>query len=326
MRIYHKRRVDFHPVFVNTMRGRKIQVMVCIFFMGIFLSSALSPVYAFGLDDIKEMFGGKWLFTNGADFFNDIIAPAKELLRIDFAAPSESSGLGAIYETSLNIMGMFRVCAVTMLNTFFFVAFFKDCSDFRQNLTFEIFMTYAVRFLVGNALILNIQKVVEWFCGVGQALVTTVSGSAGEELYLESPFSDADSFDPELAELVPTFLIGFVFLLGCIACGFVICWTVYAAYLKVYFYICVSPLAMSTVSGSHGVSASAVAFAKTFTCAVCEMGAISIALRLGTTLIQNPPIPGDSTVSKAFSSLLAVVIVTGLTKGADTLVRRGFGL
>ena len=289
-------------------------------------SALLTPVFAFGLDDIKEMLSSKPAFVGGADAFNAIIGPAKSLLLTNFADPSEASGLGAISDTATDIMMLLRVCAMSMLNTFFFIGFFRETSDFRNNLTFEISMSYLLRVAIGNTLILTIDKIIKWFCDVGQALVATVGGSDGEELVMKSPISEDDILDAELSELLLSWLIGILFYIGCLACAILICWTIYSAYFKIYFYIAVAPLAVSTVSGSPGISSTAIAFAKTMTRCVCEMGAISIILRLGFALIQSPPSMGESITMKAFASITVLVILTGMVKGADNLMQRGMAL
>ena len=110
---------------------------------------------------------------------------------------------------------LLRVCAMSMLNTFFFIGFFRETSDFRNNLTFEISMSYLLRVAIGNTLILTIDKIIKWFCDVGQALVATVGGSDGEELVMKSPISEDDILDAELSELLLSWLIGILFYIGC---------------------------------------------------------------------------------------------------------------
>lgn len=276
------------------------------------------------LESIMEFLAGKPFYEGGANIWKFLMNSfVKDGLTMNFSS-------GPMWDAASRLMMLFTGVGAILLNIFFLISIFKECSDFRNNLTAEIFFAYFVKVILGNAFLVNLNNIIRWFMDLGRTVVTAVMGITGTE---EFGFIDVDwdvaLQDVEATEIIFLLIIGFVFLIGCGVCAILIIWTIYSTYFKVYFYMIISPIALSTVSGTQGISASAVAWVKTFACATLELAGISIVLGLSSTLttqIAQMAMPEETAFYIAISALLSIIIVAGSVKVTDSLIRRGFGI
>ena len=81
-------------------------------------------------------------------------------------------------------------------------------------------------------------------------------------------------------------LFGLVFLFICLGGAVITLWTVYRVFLKLFFYMAVAPLALSTFAGPHEIGHTGSSWVRTFLCALFEMTGIMLMMRLGTILIN----------------------------------------
>ena len=77
-------------------------------------------------------------------------------------------------------------------------------------------------------------------------------------------------------------LFGLVFLFICLGGAVITLWTVYRVFLKLFFYMAVAPLALSTYAGPHEIGHTGSSWVRTFLCALFEMTGIMLMMRLGT--------------------------------------------
>ena len=106
--------------------------------------------------------------------------------------------------------------------------------------------------------------------------------------------------------------------------------------MKIFFYLAVAPLALSTYAGPQGISHSGSSWVRTFLCAIFELAGMILMLRLGTILINAAglfPNPSDDILGSVFGMqgwqglqcILSVFIITGSVTSADAMIRRAFG-
>ena len=131
-------------------------------------------------------------------------------------------------------------------------------------------------------------------------------------------------------------LFGLVFLFICLGGAVITLWTVYRVFLKLFFYMAVAPLALSTYAGPHEIGDTGSSWVRTFLCALFEMTGIMLMMRLGTILINagglfhtaSEDILGGMLGSQGWEGLqaiLGILIITGSVSGTDAMVRRAFG-
>ncbi len=72
----------------------------------------------------------------------------------------------------------------------------------------------------------------------------------------------------------------------CLGGAVITLWTVYRVFRKLFFYMAVAPLALSTFAGPHEIGHTGSSWVRTFLCALFEMTGIMLMMRLGTILIN----------------------------------------
>ena len=166
--------------------------------------------------------------------------------------------------------------------------------------------------------------------GIISAAAGSVGGIEGAALALPGEIVTAIEGVGFLAS-IPLWLVT---LLGCLlitVLAFLMILTVYARFFKLYLYAALSPVALASFAG-EGTSQMGRAFLKSYV-GVCLEGAVIVLACIvysafassGTTALG-----GGSAVTQVWSYLGEVIfnmlVLVGLVKGADRVVREMFGL
>lgn len=295
----------------------KIQITLIIVLL-FFLTPSFSQ--AFGGDEIKQMLSGKYFYEWGMSIFRGFMNAANSIINTDLTSHP-------IYSMAETMRNTLMLTATVLANLFLYISIIKENVDLRHNFTLEIFVLYMIKFIFINFVLLNLTDIISWFCDLSGAFVRTITGDVDlSKLYntdWDETFEDID-----WEELLVTFFMGLIYCICCVICGILILWSLYSVYFKIYFYIVISPLALATITGTQGISQSAVSWIKTFLCAICETGGMMVVLQFGSVLIQGMAFDfGNirSTWPTALQAIIGLVIVTGSVKGVDAMIRRAFG-
>ena len=205
---------------------------------------------------------------------------------------------GELWDEGYRIFLALQILGATLVSVFFMINFFKETTDIKHGMTMEA----SIQFFIKLALVIRVGD--DW----------EMSGSG----------------------LIFGNLFGLVFLFICLGGAVITLWTVYRVFLKLFFYMAVAPLALSTYAGPHEIGHTGSSWVRTFLCALFEMTGIMLMMRLGTILINagglfptaSEDILGGMLGSQGWEGLqaiLGILIITGSVSGTDAMVRRAFG-
>lgn len=278
-----------------------------------------TPTWADALDSIKEFLVSETLFKSGIEVFNTFMALGDTLLGINLVGTD-------LYTESETIRQIFTITGVTLTNIFFLVSFVQEVADFKNQLTLEGSLTMLLKLAVLNVIFVKLQDILIWFLGLVVNLVITVQGSKQlTDLVTEVSFDNVDFASVGWGDLGLFFVVGFFFFIACLIMGAMILWTIASAYLKIFFYLSTSPLALSTIVGKGGLSQTAYAWFKAFLCSCVELAAVVLVMRLGSNLFSFFPV-GNDLIRTAIFAMASLVILSISAVGAERLIRRGFNL
>lgn len=276
-------------------------------------------------DWLFDFLSGKTIVQAGYYIWNAMSDAAMALLG---STPSQLAG-GSLWNVSITLMDFMKVIGASLFNLMFFMNFCKNSANLRDNQTMETIVTMFIKALTGNLLIVNIENIINGICVIMQNLFQIVApeGAASVQLQVTS-VADWDS-DSLLVGLIVA-LVFFVIALGA---GLLLLLHVYGIFLKVFFYIIVSPLAMATVPGPEGAARSAENWLKTFLCALGEFAGTALVLRLCAAMINSNgfliPVPsGLSTLESLWNmiqSMITLLLLISSVKAVDSMIRRAFG-
>ena len=125
-----------------------------------------------------------------------------------------------------------------------------------------------------------------------------------------------------------------IFVIVCIAAGVVLVVTVYLAYLKIFVYAAIAPLALSTLTGPRELQQTAFSWMRTFVAALLELMGMTLVMRLGAILIGNGGLVSavgegaevNGGLLAMIQCIISVVITAGAVKAVDSMMRRAMGV
>lgn len=276
-------------------------------------------------DWLFDFLSGKTIVQAGYYIWNAMSDAAMALLG---STPSQLAG-GSLWNVSITLMDFMKVIGASLFNLMFFMNFCKNSANLRDNQTMETIVTMFIKALTGNLLIVNIENIINGICVIMQNLFQIVApeGAASVQLQVTS----VDDWDSD--SLLVGLIVALVFFVIALGAGLLLLLHVYGIFLKVFFYIIVSPLAMATVPGPEGAARSAENWLKTFLCALGEFAGTALVLRLCAAMINSNgfliPVPnGISALESLWNmiqSMITLLLLISSVKAVDSMIRRAFG-
>ena len=272
------------------------------------------------LDFFKTVFAGSGFFSLGCNVWNSLIAYAFDMLQ---TSPQSLAG-GELWDEAYRIFQALQILGATLVSVFFMVNFFKETTDIKHGMTMEASIQFFIKLALVDAVFLNLTNILVFLIEIEQAFFGIIVPEDAASLVISG------------SGLIFGNLFGIVFFFICLGGAVLTLWTVYRVFLKLFFYMAVAPLALSTYAGPHEIGHTGSSWVRTFLCALFEMTGIMLMMRLGTILINagglfptaSEDILGGMLGSQGWEGLqaiLGILIITGSVSDTDAMIRRAFG-
>ena len=223
-----------------------------------------------------------------------------------------------------DIYNWFLSAGLVLLNLFCMIAFCRQASRLRENVTTEMWIELFIKVIVGNVLMLEGLKIMLSFLGVA---ATT------SNLMLENSRVDIVSSNVDFGAVLGYILIGIIFVIASIVCGIMILVTLLQRIINIYLLACVMPIACSTLAGGPEIERSGWAWFKTFLGSCFEIVVIALVFLLGGAFndaLQGWAVGNSDGWFDGFLGLLAsmtyMIFLTVCVKGAGGFLRKAFDL
>lgn len=242
---------------------------------------------------------------------------------------------GQIWSVIVNIHSALVGIGYGLLVLFFAMGIFQSAASFRELQRPEFALRHFIRFAgakiaVGSGM--EIMTAIFSVCGgVVSAIMGSVGGAVTESATLPVELVAAIE-DLKLLQSIPLWIVSFLGSLFITVMSFVLILTVYGRFFKLYLYTALSPLPLASFAG-EGTSSMGKAFIKSYT-GVCLEGAVIVlaCLVYSAFLSSSAPavdssLPAVTMAWKYIGQLIFnMLILTGLVKGSDRIIREMFGL
>ena len=242
---------------------------------------------------------------------------------------------GQIWSVIVNIHSALVGIGYGLLVLFFAMGIFQSAASFRELQRPEFALRHFIRFAgakiaVGSGM--EIMAAIFSVCGgVVSAIMGSVGGAVTESATLPVELVTAIE-DLKLLQSIPLWIVSFLGSLFITVMSFVLILTVYGRFFKLYLYTALSPLPLASFAG-EGTSSMGKAFIKSYT-GVCLEGAVIVlaCLVYSAFLSSSAPavdssLPAVTMAWKYIGQLIFnMLILTGLVKGSDRIIREMFGL
>ena len=242
---------------------------------------------------------------------------------------------GQIWSVIVNINSALIGIGYGLLVLFFAMGIFQSAASFRELQRPEFALRHFIRFAGAKIAVdsgMEIMTAIFSICGgVVSAIMGSVGGAVSESATLPTELVAAIE-DLGLLQSIPLWIVSLLGSLFITVMSFVLILTVYGRFFKLYLYTALSPLPLASFAG-EGTSSMGKAFIKSYT-GVCLEGAVIVlaCLVYSAFLSSSAPavdssLPAVTMAWKYIGQLIFnMLILTGLVKGSDRIVREMFGL
>lgn len=223
-----------------------------------------------------------------------------------------------------NIYPLTLSVGTVLLNLAFMIGIFRQASDLKQNLTLEIFLGLAVKLLFANVLMQGGISIMRGLFQSAAAFTAEINASAAITVLPE---------DIDAGMTLFGCLFGVFYFLVCVVCGGLIFISVYGRFLHLYVMAACAPLALPFLAGGPGAERTGGAFIRAFLGKCFEVVVIALFLAVGMKLCQSidwlevEGIGGwFDGMTQCLQNMVTMILMAASVKGADSFMRKIFGL
>lgn len=239
---------------------------------------------------------------------------------------------GTIWNAIVSVNGALKAVGYALLVLFFLIGVMKTCGSIAEVKRPEHALKLFLRFILAKGVIDNGLEIMEVLIEVVQGILETILGS--------HVISGATTIAPEMVTAIencdflnsiPLWIVAILGRLGVVVITFVLILTVYGRFFKIFTYIAIAPIPLSTFAGepTQNVGRS---FLKSFAGACLQGAIIVVACVIFSLYATSQPSvdAGASALSMAWSYMegliLNMLILTATVKASDHVVREMMGL
>ena len=274
-----------------------------------------------------------WVVQNLQNALDTWNGKLGEIWTLITQSPQEFKG-GKIWDVITTINGAMQAIGIALLVLFFVVGVVKTCSSLTEVKKPEHALKLFLRFAIakgivtyGLELMLGIFDIVQ---GIISTIIKTSSITKGTGAVLPDVMIKAIE-DCGFFESIPLWAVTLIGGLIITVLSFIMIMTVYGRFFKLYLYVAMAPIPLSTFAGEPTQNI-ARSFLKSF-CGVCLEGAIIVlACIIFSLFASSPPIVDSNaaTVTMVWKYIGELVfnmlLLVGTIKVSDRVVREMMGL
>ncbi len=257
-----------------------------------------------------------------------------ELWQLISQSPETFKG-GQIWGVIVNINSALVGIGYGLLVLFFAMGVFQSAASFRELQRPEFALRHFIRFVlaklaVGNGL--EFMTAIFSICGsVMSAAMSGIGGAVTTSATLPAEIVAAVE-DAGIMESIPLWLVSVLGSLFITIMSFILILTVYGRFFKLYLYTAISPLPFASFAG-EGTSSMGKAFIKSYIGVCLEGAVIVLACLIYSAFLSSsapsvdPSLPPVTMAWGYIGQLIFnMLVLTGLVKGSDRIVREMFSL
>ena len=266
------------------------------------------------------------ILQNALDAWNEKLQQVFEIL----TTSPQSFGGGVVYNTIVDINGAMQSIGLSLLVIFVLVGILK-LNSFEEVKKPERLLKILLQFVIGKAIISYGMPLMTEIFSVGMGIIGKMGTTqlarveiAPDIVSAAQEASFLDTLFPSVLALIGSLVMSVVSLM--------ILLTVFGRLFKVYMYIAIAPIPLSTFAG-ESTKHVGTSFLKSFAGVCLEGALIMLACIIYTAYIgtaESPFASGGSLVdmlySYVFSTVMNMLILLGTIKACDRIVREMMGL
>lgn len=275
-----------------------------------------------------------WIVGNLQSAFGTWNDKLAEIWALITTTPQTFRG-GTVWGTIVNINDAMKAVGYGLLVLFFAMSIFQSAASFRDFQRPEFVLRHFIRFLLAKVAVGSAMEIMTSLFSVCGGVVQTVMGSIGgmASASVSVPQEIIDAIeDVGFLASIPLWLVSLLGSLFITVMSFILILTVYGRFFRLYMYTALAPLPLSSFAG-EGTSFAGKAFIKSYI-GVCMEGAVIVLACLIFSAFAATSAPTVDTSLSAVTmswqyigeTIFNMLVLVGLVKGAERIVKEMFGL
>ena len=275
-----------------------------------------------------------WIVGNLQSAFHTWNDKLAEIWALITVTPQEFRG-GGIWTAIVNINDRLQAVGYGLLVLFFAMGIFQSAASFRDFQRPEFAVRHFIRFILAKTAIgygMELMLAIFNICGgIVQSIIGGVGGMAAAAVSVPQEMVDTIESIGFL-ESIPLWLVTVLGSLFITILSFILIMTVYGRFFRLYMFTALAPLPLSSFAG-EGTSFIGKTFIKSYTGVCLEGAVIVLACLIYTAFISGSAPVLDTSLSAVTMSwqyvgetIFNMIVLVGLVKGAERIVKEMFGL
>ena len=275
-----------------------------------------------------------WIVGNLQSAFGTWNDKLAEIWALITTTPQTFRG-GTVWGTIVNINDAMKAVGYGLLVLFFAMSIFQSAASFRDFQRPEFVLRHFIRFLLAKVAVGSAMEIMTSLFSVCGGIVQTVMGSIGgmASASVSVPQEIIDAIeDVGFLASIPLWLVSLLGSLFITVMSFILILTVYGRFFRLYMYTALAPLPLASFAG-EGTSFAGKAFIKSYI-GVCMEGAVIVLACLIFSAFAATSAPTVDTSLSAVTmswqyigeTIFNMLVLVGLVKGAERIVKEMFGL
>lgn len=275
-----------------------------------------------------------WIVGNLQSAFGTWNDKLAEIWALITTTPQTFRG-GTVWGTIVNINDAMKAVGYGLLVLFFAMSIFQSAASFRDFQRPEFVLRHFIRFVLAKVAVGSAMEIMTSLFSVCGGVVQTVMGSIGgmASASVSVPQEIIDAIeDVGFLASIPLWLVSLLGSLFITVMSFILILTVYGRFFRLYFYTALAPLPLASFAG-EGTSFAGKAFIKSYI-GVCMEGAVIVLACLIFSAFAATSAPTVDTSLSAVTmswqyigeTIFNMLVLVGLVKGAERIVKEMFGL
>ena len=275
-----------------------------------------------------------WIVGNLQSAFHTWNDKLAEIWALITTTPQEFRG-GGIWTAIVNINDGLQAVGYGLLVLFFAMGIFQSAASFRDFQRPEFVLRHFIRFILAKTAIgygMELMLAIFNICGgIVQSIMGGVGGMASAAVSVPQEMVDTIESIGFL-ESIPLWLVTVLGSLFITILSFILIMTVYGRFFRLYMFTALAPLPLSSFAG-EGTSFIGKTFIKSYTGVCLEGAVIVLACLIYTAFISGSAPVLDTSLSAVTMSwqyvgetIFNMIVLVGLVKGAERIVKEMFGL
>ena len=275
-----------------------------------------------------------WIVGNLQSAFHTWNDKLAEIWALITTTPQEFRG-GGIWTAIININDGLQAVGYGLLVLFFAMGIFQSAASFRDFQRPEFALRHFIRFILAKTAIgygMELMLAIFNICGgIVQSIMGSVGGMASAAVSVPQEMVDTIESIGFL-ESIPLWLVTVLGSLFITILSFILIMTVYGRFFRLYMFTALAPLPLSSFAG-EGTSFIGKTFIKSYTGVCLEGAVIVLACLIYTAFISGSAPVLDTSLSAVTMSwqyvgetIFNMIVLVGLVKGAERIVKEMFGL